>query len=106
MKNPFEDMDSAFEVMYTEPITMKTVEGVCSLNACVMTDGTIEPLADEILESDVEQITILLKKTDWCLIDKIKRGDEITLVNSNKKYAVSDLLNDFALGWIIKARTK
>lgn len=107
MKNPWTDIEDAFEPMYDEVVVVETKSGnKQTLKVLVTADSTGDPLADDMIGSDRMDITILVRKNDWCFLENISEGGLVTrYVNGNEmKYSVSDVVDDFVFGKIMKAR--
>lgn len=106
MENPFDKIEQAFEPFYNETITVG-IKGALpqSVKAFIATDNTAEPLSDEMLETECDAISVVIRKSDWQSISRIKRGDYIARTNPSKTYNVTDVKEDFALGYVIRART-
>ena len=106
-KNPWTDIEEAFEPMYDEVVVVETKNGSRqSLNVIVSTDGTGDALADDMIGSDRMDITIIVKKNEWSYLDKITNGDIVVRCLNGKemKYRVSEIVDDFVFGRIINAR--
>ena len=70
----------------------------------MMTDSTGEPLTDECLDSQVETVSVILPYR--CeLLKTIRRGDTIKTL-TGKTYAVQEVVEDYAMGKLIKCRSK
>ena len=66
MKSPFENIDSAFAPMYDEDIWVQRKDGQqTTLQASVFVDNTAMPLSDGMMDTDCEQINVLVRKCDW-----------------------------------------
>lgn len=106
-KNPWTDIEEAFEPMYDEVVVVETKNGSRqSLNVIVSSDSTGDALADDMIGSDRMDITIIVKKNEWRYIDKITEGDMVVRYLNGKemKYRVSEIVDDFVFGRIVKAR--
>lgn len=106
-KNPWTDIEEAFEPMYDEVVVVETKNGSRqSLNVIVSTDSTGDALADGMIGSDRMDITIIVKKNEWRYLDKITEGDMVVRYLNDKemKYRVSEIVDDFVFGRIINAR--
>lgn len=106
-KNPWTDIEEAFEPMYDEVVVVETKNGSRqSLNVIVSTDSTGDALADDMIGSDRMDITIIVKKNEWRYLDKITEGDIVVRCLNGKemKYRVSEIVDDFVFGRIINAR--
>lgn len=106
-KNPWTDIEKAFEPMYDEVVVVETKNGSRqSLNVIVSSDSTGDALADDMIGSDRMDITIIVKKNEWRYLDKITEGDMVVRYLNGKemKYRVSEIVDDFVFGRIINAR--
>lgn len=106
-KNPWTDIEEAFEPMYDEVVVVETKNGSRqSLNVIVSTDSTGDALANDMIGSDRMDITIIVKKNEWRYLDKITEGDMVVRYLNGKemKYRVSEIVDDFVFGRIINAR--
>ena len=108
MRNPWENNDKAFAPMFTESVqitgkrdTLTTNE---TLECVIFSDTTGDPFSSEAVSTDREDISISVSPNDWGYLQKIKRGDTIFRPWNGKKYKVSEVKNDIAIGWTIKAR--
>lgn len=105
MKSPFRHIDSAFDVFYDETILVECKDGKKqTLMACVMTDNTGDPLSEDMVDSTREDLNIVSRHCDWAFVQKLERGDKLTRICMNKKYVVQEVVEDFAMGFVIKAR--
>lgn len=60
-----------------------------------------------MMDTESQGITLAFRREDWPLLGSIKRGDKITRTLWNgqpKTYAVQEVKEDFALGFIVRAR--
>ena len=105
MKSPFEQTDGAFLPFFDETITIESKNGSSgTFKCCVFTDGTADPLTEDMMETDREDINIVFRKCDWPFVKGLVRGDQIMRERNGKKYAVSQAKMDNALGWVVAAR--
>lgn len=105
MNSPFKNIHGAFEVFYDEDAVITTSDGTrTSFKVCVFTDGTADPLSDDMLDSEREDMTFIFKRKDWPFVKKLTRGATIKRLCDAKEYSVSDVKFDHALGWMIAAR--
>lgn len=105
-KNPWTDIEEAFEPMYDEVVVETKNGSRQSLNVIVSSDSTGDALADDMIGSDRMDITIIVKKNEWRYLDKITEGDMVVRYLNGKemKYRVSEIVDDFLFGRIINAR--
>ena len=72
MKSPFRHIDSAFDVFYDEHIVVECKDGRKQiLEVCVFTDNTGDVLAQDMIDTDREDISIAVKHEDWQFLDNI-----------------------------------
>ena len=105
--SPWKDFDEAFEPMFDESVSVKTKDGKkTTLRVSVFTDGTADPLMDDALDTEREDITFVFARRDWPFVQKLVRGDTIERAEFNGlTYKVSEALLDNCLGWCVKARS-
>lgn len=108
MKNPWKDIsDAAFAPMFDEKAAVKTPDGkATSFEVAVFTDGTADPLADDMMDTDREDVTFAFKRKDWPFVQTLKRGAIVTRCGCGKTYSVSEAKLDNCLGWVVTAREK
>ena len=108
MKSPYEHIDKAFAPFFDEQIAVTTNDGsrTTVMHASVFTSGTSDPLTDDMIETEREDVTFVFNKGDWPFVKGLQRGATIKRMKSNKKYAVSEAKYDDALGWLVTAREK
>lgn len=96
--DPFYDEDVVVEMKRGEKTTVK---------ACVMTDNTLDPMSDEMLDTEQKGINLTFRREDFPYIGNIKRGDRITrtiLNGQQKSYTVSEVKDDMAFGFVVSAK--
>ena len=104
MKSPFENIDAAFAPMYDEDIWISRKDGQqTTVQASVFLDNTALPISEDMMDSDCEQINVLVRKCDWPFIKALVRGD--VLKRDGKRYTVQEVVSDGAMGLVIKARS-
>lgn len=97
--------DRAFEPFFTEEMAIEMKNGKRQTVRCfVASDITGDPISDELMDTQRKGIAISFKKSDWLYIANITRGDKIYRAFNNKTYSVEEVQDDFAMGFIIKAR--
>ena len=74
------------------------------MTVCVMTDNNGDPLSEDLVDSSREDISIVACKSDWAFVKALERGDKLTRVCVGKNYVVQEVVEDFAMGFVIKAR--
>lgn len=109
MKNPWKNNELAFSVMYDEKVVIELKDGSrLPVEAMVCTDNTADPFNEEMIDSDREDIAILVKEDCWeVVLSQVKRGDAVVrpCMPTNGKYAVSSVIMDAAMGLIVRARS-
>ena len=105
----FNEAEKAFDDFYEEEIVVETKGGhQQTVKALVGADNTIDPVSDEMLDTDQQLIQLTFKQSDWAFLGDIKRGDKIyryALPSRQKQaYAVQDVVQDFVFGFVVKAR--
>ena len=108
MKSPWKDNDCAFAPMFDETVAFITPDSKkTSMRAAVFTDGMGDPVSDDMLDTEREDLTFVFCKKDWPFVKNVKRGTTLVRCNYNGlEYAVSEAKLDNCLGWCIKARSK
>lgn len=108
MCNPWKDIsDGAYAPMFAEKVAITTIDGKrTTLKAAVFTDGMGDPVSDDMLDTEREDMTFVFAKKDWPFISTLKRGAQVERCFCSKDYAVSEAKLDECLGWVIKAREK
>lgn len=77
------------------------------VKACVTTDNTLDPMSEEMIDTESQGITLAFRREDWPLLGNIKRGDKITRTIWNgqpKTYAVQEVKEDFSMGFLVIAK--
>ena len=88
-------------------MAVKTNEGKrTSLQAAIFTDGMADPMSDDMLDTEREDVTFVFAKKDWPFVQTLKRGATVTRCCTNKTYAISDVKLDECFGWCVTARQK
>lgn len=110
MKSPFENIEKAFEPFYNDEIVVETKGGERqTVRAFLATDNTADTLDENMMESNQEAIQITFPREVWPYVGSLKRGDRIIktdkVTNQEREYVVQDVLMDFALGFVVKARS-
>lgn len=99
--------EAAFDPFYDEDIVVELKGGQrVTVKACVSTDNTVSPIAEEMMDTEKQSISVCFRRCDWPMLGSIKRGDKImrTLWNGQPQtYSVSEVRQDFALGWQVIA---
>ena len=109
MKSPFNNFDKAFDAMFTETVmvsfTRNNVENKQSIKVNIFLDNTEMPIDDNVMDSNIEQILLIIKQKDWAFCKTLARGDTITR-NNGKQYGVMSVNDDELMGLVITARKK
>lgn len=108
MKNPWKDIsDAAFMPMFDEHASVKTPDGKeTTFEVAVFVDGMADPMSDDMIDTDREDVTFVFKRQDWPFVKKLTRGATITRCVNDKIYAVSEAKLDNCFGWCVTAREK
>lgn len=108
MHNPWKDIDDrAFVPMFDENVAIKTHDGnKTTLKAAIFVDGMADPLTDDMMDTEREDMTFVFAKKDWAFVKTLKRGATITRCSDRKQYSISDVKLDNCFGWCITAREK
>ena len=101
--SPWDSCADAFAPMYNEPISITHGGQRTTLRAAVFLAGTGDALVDEAMDTEREDITIVVAQTDWPYIQSLVRGDSVERP-SGKRYRISAVECDEILGWCILAR--
>lgn len=108
MQSPWDNIDSdAYAPMMDETISIKTTDGkTTSLRCAVFSLGMGDPLSEDMLDTEREDITLVFSKCDWPFIQTLKRGATITRPMYSKTYSISESKLDECLGWTVTARSR
>ena len=108
MKSPWKDIDiRAYEPMFDEHASIETPDGkTTTFEVAVFTDGIADPLTDDMMDTDREDVTFVFKKNDWPFVKNLTRGTIVTRCEYNKEYAISEAKLDNCFGWVVTAREK
>lgn len=105
--SPFYGNEDAYNPMFDEVVFLVNPDGKEGRYVVsIFNDGTSDPLDDGMMDTDLEEITVVFGKRDWKFVQKVKRGATLRRGIGNKNYTVYDAKWDAALGWIIQARGK
>ena len=108
-KNPWTDIEEAFKPMYDEKVVIELKDGGrLPIDVIVFTDNTSDPINEEMLDSEMEEISILVSDRYWeDVLSKVKRGDVVIRPCKMKKekYSVSSVTMDASMGLIVRARS-
>ena len=110
MRSPWEQIEEAFEPMYDEKVVIELKDngGRLPISVIVFTDNTSDPINEEMLDSEMDEISILVSDRYWeDVLSKVKRGDVVIrpCKMKNVKYAVSSVTMDASMGLIVRARS-
>jgi len=105
--SPWDNIDNAFEPMICETITFTHGSTNYTVSAFIMTDNNIDPLGENIMDSNVKEINIVTKRSNMTTIGLLTMGDIVTrtIGNSTKTYTISHVLEDDVFGYVVKARS-
>lgn len=108
MKSPWKDIDiRAYEPMFDEHASIKTPDGkTTTFEVAVFTDGIGDPLTDDMMDTEREDVTFVFKKADWSFVKNLTRGTIVTRCSYDKEYAISEAKLDNCFGWVVTAREK
>ena len=105
-KSPFQDVNDAFDPMYNEDVVIVHETERMTVEVAVFTNGTDDPLTDDLLDSERESIHLVCKRKDWAYVSKLLRGDTIKRTATNGlMYSIYDVKFDALMGWCIYARS-
>ena len=69
MKSPWKNNDDAFEPMFDEHASIITPDGKrTTFEVAVFVDGMADPLADDMMDTDREDVTFMFKQKDWAFV--------------------------------------
>lgn len=106
MKNPWEIVD-AFDPMFDESIEIITDNCNLTLECAVFADATGDALSPDLVETNRIDINIVVRKNDWPVLENVHTNNIVkrTVAGKVVTYAVTDLVDDAAIGKLIKARS-
>ena len=104
MTSPFDNTDKAFCVFYNEHVVITHGGERQTIHANVFTDGMAEPLTEDALDTDMEEVLFVFRRKDWAYVSKLVRGDTVER-EDGAKYRVSSARRDAVMGWVIHARS-
>lgn len=107
MNSPFEEInDIAFLPFYTDAFSVETKGGKkTTLHVCLFTDMTEQPLSEGAFETERKAVSLVCKEEDWPWVkDNLARGDTIVDAKTLRKYSVTEVEDDPAIGKIVHAR--
>lgn len=109
MRSPWTNIEEAFEPMYDEKVVIELKDGSrLPIGVIVFTDNTSEPINEEMIDSEIEEISILVSDRYWeDVLSRVKRGDVVIrpCKMKNGKYSVSSVTMDASMGLIVRARS-
>lgn len=107
MKSPWKNNDDAFEPMFDEHASIITPDGKrTTFEVAVFVDGMADPLNDDMMDTEREDVTFMFKQKDWPFVQTLTRGASIIRCSSSKEYVVSEAKLDNCFGWVVVARSK
>ena len=108
-KNPWTNIEEAFKPMYDEKVVIELKDGSrLPIDVIVFTDNTSDPINEEMLDSEMDEISILVSDRYWeDVLSKVRRGDVVIrpCKMKNGKYSVSSVTMDASMGLIVRARS-
>ena len=111
MKEPWCDIDKAFEPMQNETVLFvckreKDADMRQAVEVTVFTDGTGYSLSEDQISTDREDILVGFKRKDWPYVRTMRRGDILKRCKLGfKEYAIQSVEEDEVMGLVIKARS-
>lgn len=107
--SPWKNNEDAFCTMFDETVmvsfTRNNVENKQSIKVNIFLDNTEMPIDDNVMDSNIEQLLLIIKQKDWAFCKTLARGDTITR-NNGKQYGVMSVNDDELMGLVITARKK
>lgn len=108
-KNPWKSNEKAYCPMFDEDVSIKGkrqdgLEINTTLKCIVFVDETGDPLSESAISTDREDVTITFEPSCWGYVQKLRRGDILFRPFNQKSYSVQSVIQDFVMGWIVKAR--
>lgn len=106
MTSPFDNIDIAFLPFFSDSFSVVTKDGKkTTLHVCLFTDMTEQPLSEGAFETERKAVSLVCLERDWPWVQKnISRGDEIVDAKTLRKYSVTEVEDDPAIGKIVHAR--
>lgn len=106
MNSPFDNNDKAFLPFYTDAFSVTTKDGKkTTLHVSLFNDATSDTLTESAFESDGRNVSLICLERDWPFVKQnLSRGDEIVDMKTLRKYSVTEVDDDAAIGKIIHAR--
>ena len=106
MNSPFDDIDKAFLPFFTDAFAVTTKDGKkTTLHVCLFTDMTEQPLSEGAFETERKAVSLVCSEDDWPWVkDNLARGDTVVDTKSLRKYSVTSIDDDPAIGKMIHAR--
>lgn len=110
MKNPFQDLETAFEPFYAERVVLSgRRDGIPfsqTIPACVFRSETGDELSEEAFDTRREDIAVVVRRRDWAFARSLRRGDFVERPERNGlKYTVVEVRNDDLMGQVVQARS-
>lgn len=104
-KSPFYGIEDAFSPFYQTTIEVELKKGGRQTLVVSMFDATEgDPLNGDIdLDTTRKDLRFIIRRCDWAFVEKVRRGDTITMPNK-RTFKVVSVDDDFALGMIITTR--
>lgn len=100
-------LEDAFDPMFNEDIEIYIGGTRVTVKCAIFVDSNGEVLSDDMLDTDRRDINIFIRQRDWVLLKNVNVNDIVrrTVGGNVVEYAVSELVDDMAMGKIIKARS-
>ena len=106
MDSPFDNTFPAFEPFFDEVVVITHADKPQSIPVCIFADGIGDALAEDSVDTDREDITLIFRREDWAYVQTLQRGDILKrTVTNGKSYTVQSSKYDSAMGWCVSARS-
>lgn len=104
--SPFDNIDIAFLPFFSDSFSVTTKDGKkTTLHVSLFTDYTDEPITDSAFDADRKRVSLVCLERDWPWVkDNLARGDTIVDAKTLRKYSVTEVEDDPAIGKIVHAR--
>ena len=100
MNSPFHNIDLALEPFFDEPLIFTHKHGdkifTQTITCSVFTSNTTDPLSETTMDTNRDEISIMVPRKCWELLKDFKRGDTIERCGLFKKkfYKITDVMDD------------
>lgn len=105
MHNPWDDIEEAFEPMFTDAIAVDSAANRQTLQVIVFNDGSADVVSPDLAATDIERIQVVVRRGDWAGVELMKVGDRFEVLSTGKKYAIDSVDHDRTLGITLHARS-